>query len=98
MLRTDEPWLGIRMTSASSDTLDEPAEGSRFLPPAGSRQPVKVIILANPYSGAKKNREHVAELAWRWRPKVCGRSRCGNLTNWRRSAASPISAANIAAW
>ncbi len=50
------------MTSASPEPLHaSPAVDSP--PPVGSKLPAKVIILANPYSGAKKNREHVAELA-----------------------------------
>jgi diacylglycerol kinase (ATP) len=51
------------MTSASPDPLDALPSSRVSLPPVGSAPPVKVIILANPYSGARKNREHVAELA-----------------------------------
>ena len=52
----------IRMTSATSDPFDASPGGNRSPPRAGSELPPKVIILANPYSGARKNRQHVAEL------------------------------------
>ena len=51
------------MTSASPDHLNTSPAGNCSPPPAGSELPAKVIILANPYSGARKNRQHVADLA-----------------------------------
>ncbi len=50
------------MTSVSPDPFETSPASHRSPPPAGSKLPAKVIILANPYSGAKKNRQHVAEL------------------------------------